>query len=412
MSTESTAKTELPIGRRVAQWRVRRRMTQQVLADRLGKSKSWMDKVERGVRTLDKYSTVQQIAQVLRVDPTELLGGEGGPPTPTAAGAAAEIDGLRAALASYDVFRLDTPARPPPTLDELWQRVAHAWSTYRHAHYPQLLRMLPGLLDTAQRRHATEPATAAEPLTQTYRITASALVKLGEADLAWLAADRAVTVASSAAAGDPLLAASAAVPLGQILRALQRHRLAMATSVAAAHRIAPQAGDHSRPQRQSVYGTLLLQAALAAAAIGDTAGTGELIRQAAQVADRVGDGHDHDHEQTAFGPVVVELARVVTAVDLGQPDQAVRRHDTIVTGPHWSQLPAEHRAAYLIDAARAYLHVGDIVAAGRTLVDADRVAPAEVRLRPAARTVVTEVARHGPESAGVARLATAIGLTW
>src|SRR5205807_9742759 len=46
---------ELPIGRRVAYWRGRRRMSQQVFADRLGKSKSWVDKVERGVR--DRKST-------------------------------------------------------------------------------------------------------------------------------------------------------------------------------------------------------------------------------------------------------------------------------------------------------------------------------------------------------------------
>ena len=39
---------ELPIGRRVAYWRGRRKMSQQVFADRLGKSKSWVDKVERG----------------------------------------------------------------------------------------------------------------------------------------------------------------------------------------------------------------------------------------------------------------------------------------------------------------------------------------------------------------------------
>ena len=41
---------ELPIGRRVAYWRGRRKMSQQVFADRLGKSRSWVDKVERGVR--------------------------------------------------------------------------------------------------------------------------------------------------------------------------------------------------------------------------------------------------------------------------------------------------------------------------------------------------------------------------
>lgn len=43
----------LPVGRRVAYWRGVRRMSQQVFADRLGKSKSWVDKIERGVWRLD-----------------------------------------------------------------------------------------------------------------------------------------------------------------------------------------------------------------------------------------------------------------------------------------------------------------------------------------------------------------------
>src|SRR5262249_3841662 len=67
---------ELPIGRRVAHWRGRRNMSQQVFADRLGKSKSWVDKVERGVRRLDKFSVVYEIADVLQVDVQLLLGKE------------------------------------------------------------------------------------------------------------------------------------------------------------------------------------------------------------------------------------------------------------------------------------------------------------------------------------------------
>lgn len=43
----------LPVGRRVAYWRGVRRMSQQVFADRLGRSKSWVDKIERGVWRLD-----------------------------------------------------------------------------------------------------------------------------------------------------------------------------------------------------------------------------------------------------------------------------------------------------------------------------------------------------------------------
>lgn len=46
---------ELPIGRRMAQLRIRRGMSQQVFADRLGRSKSWVEKVVRGVRTLTGY---------------------------------------------------------------------------------------------------------------------------------------------------------------------------------------------------------------------------------------------------------------------------------------------------------------------------------------------------------------------
>ena len=41
---------ESDVGGRVAYWRRPRRMSQQVFADRLRKSKSWVDKIERGVR--------------------------------------------------------------------------------------------------------------------------------------------------------------------------------------------------------------------------------------------------------------------------------------------------------------------------------------------------------------------------
>ena len=63
----------LPVGRRVAQWRVRRNMTQQQFADRLGKSKSWVDKVERGVRRLEQVSNLRMVAETLRIDLEVLL---------------------------------------------------------------------------------------------------------------------------------------------------------------------------------------------------------------------------------------------------------------------------------------------------------------------------------------------------
>ncbi|MFG1658524.1 helix-turn-helix domain-containing protein [Micromonospora chersina] len=386
---------ELPPGRRVAQWRVRRRMTQQMLADRLGKSKSWVDKVERGARALDRFSVIQDIARVLRVEPAALLGPVAGPP-PTAA--AVDLEPVRAALARYDVFRTGREARPATGPDEAARQVEHAWLTFQHAHYPHLVRLLPGLLDTVRRLPGERRP---EPLVEAYRLTSAVLVKLGEADLGWLAADRAVAVAGD----DPLLAATAAVPLAAALRSVGRPRLARTAALTAARRIAPAGVPAARP----VCGALLLQAALAAAAGGDDRSAAELLDRAAGLAARFGDVADP--YRTGFGPDLVEVTGVVAAVESGDAGEAVRRHETVVRRPGWQRLPVERRAAHLVDAARAYLQVGDVPRAGRVLVEADRIAPAEVRCRPVARTVIEGVARGGPAPAGVAELAALVGLT-
>ncbi|TNH27900.1 XRE family transcriptional regulator, partial [Micromonospora orduensis] len=159
----------------------------------------------------------------------------------------------------------------------------------------------------------------------------------------------------------------------------------------------------------AVAGTLLLQAALAAAGCGEHRRADELTDRAAGVAASLR-GYDDQH-RTSFGPVAVEMARVLLAAQRGDADAALIRHSTIVRREAWRRLPAEHRGAYLLDAARAYLHAGDLRGAARAVVDADSVAPAEVRWRPLARTLIAVVARAQPASAGVARLATLVGLT-
>ncbi|RGC67723.1 Helix-turn-helix domain protein [Micromonospora sp. MW-13] len=393
---------ELPIGRRVAQWRARRRMTQQMLADRLGKSKSWVDKVERGVRALDRFSVIQDLAEVLGVDTAALLGRDARPATSTGVEG---VDGVWAALACYDLSPAGRGWRPVVPVGELGRRVEHAWLAYQHACYPQLVRLVPDLLGDARSAHAAAGDEVAGLLVRVYRVTASVLVKLGEPDVAWLAADRAVTLA----AGDPVWAAVAAVPLGQALRGAGRGRLAMAATVAAAHRIARVVGYDASQEDLSLCGMLWVEAALAAASCGDAHSVAEWIGRAAEVAERVDGGQDR--HRSGFGPAAVQVARVAAAVGLGDGGEAVARHEEAVRMDGWRRLSVEHRAAHLVDAARAYLQVGDLLGAGRVLTEADRIAPAEVRLRPLARMVIAEVARGGPVPAGVAHLATAIGLT-
>jgi transcriptional regulator with XRE-family HTH domain len=396
---------DLPIGRRLARLRTRRQMTQQMLADRLGKSKSWVDKVERGVRTLDRYSVITEVATVLRVDPTLLLGRDTRRATGSGETVAAGVEGVRAALARYDTTPADPDAPTPTPARELAGRVGHAWLTYDHADYPGLLRALPGLLGDAQQTHAASgDCEATGLLVQAYRITASVLVKLGEADLGWLAADRAMAIAS----GDSPLSASAVVPLARALRALDRPRLALAVTLPAAHRITTHRPPHDTCDVLPLRGVLLLEAAHAAANCGDTNGVRDLLDQAAQIAARVNDADDP--HRTGFSPAAIVLAQITTAADLGDAHKAITGHAEVVASAQWRRLPVEHRAAYLLDIARAYLQVGDLLAAGRALVQADRTASAEIRLRPAARTVIADLTRGGVLPADVAAIARTVGL--
>ncbi|MFI9640661.1 helix-turn-helix domain-containing protein [Micromonospora sp. NPDC051925] len=394
----------LPVGRRVAYWRGRRKLSQQVFADRLGKSKSWVDKVERGVRTLDKVSTLQDIAAVLRIDTIVLLGRDIKPAD--VSGQVEGVERVREALSTYDIAVGRSTARGQVlSADRLARDVTHAWVTFQHARYPQVTGLLPGLLAAAQRVYADDPVAGRLVLVEAYRVTVSLLVKLGEVDLAWLAADRAMTTAT----GDAVLVATATVQLGQVLRASGRARSARSTALAAAYRIAPPDLDDGRVPELSLCGTLVVQAALAAARDGDDHATAELLDEAAGMAARVGDGHDH--YRTAFGPVAVDLARVAAALDLGNAGEAVAWHEKTTARDAWRWLPAEHRAAHLLDAARAYLHAGDPVNAGRALIAAEHTAPPEVRQRPVARSVLAQLAHDPQASAAIIQLAAALQVT-
>ena len=127
----------------------------------------------------------------------------------------------------------------------------------------------------------------------------------------------------------------------------------------------------------AVGGTLLLQAALAAAGCGEHRRAGELADRAAGIAASLR-GYVDEH-RTCFGPVVVDLVRVLLAAQRGDADEAVRRHVSVVRREGVAAAAGRDRGAYLLDAARAYLLVGDLRGAARTMVDADSVAPAEVR---------------------------------
>ena len=106
----------------------------------------------------------------------------------------------------------------------------------------------------------------------------------------------------------------------------------------------------------------------------------------------------------------MDLARVAAALDLGDAGEAVAWHEKATARDGWRWLPAEHRAAHLLDAARAYLHTGDPGNAARALLDAERDRPRR-DTPPAGRPrVLAQVARDPHAPATIIQLAAALGV--
>jgi len=271
-----------------------------------------------------------------------------------------------------------------PAVEQLRNRVDHLWLAFEAAAYEVVGRALPGVLLDGQRCHlAVRLPASAQVLSETYQITASTARKLGEFDLAWLAGDRGIAVAEETA--DPLLTATSAYRVANALLAMGRVDAAYALNVSIASRLEPSL--RTAPDR-SVYGTMLLQAAIAGARKGDNRGARDLIREAHDIAGLVGPARNDYH--TAFGPVNVGIHRVSAFVELGEGGTAVQAA-AVVAKEELIRLPRERRANHLVDVARGYSQWGKREQALTTLLDAEQLAPAEVRCRPMARATITDL---------------------
>ncbi len=107
--------------------------------------------------------------------------------------------------------------------------------------------------------------------------------------------------------------------------------------------------------------------------------------------------YDREHADlyAVFGPVNLAVHGVQIATELGEGREALRRADK--TDPR--RMPAvllERRSTLLIDIARAQHMQRDTAAAGETLIEAERIAPLEVRYSSAACGLLTELLSARP----------------
>src|SRR5918998_2772799 len=294
------------VGDRIAFYRRRRQLTQRVLAQLVGRSEDWLSKVERNERDVRRLDVLNELARALRVTVGDLLGQpvllEDEHPKDD------DVPAVRDALMSHRRLSqtlFGSRAVEAVAVESVARFSRHAWTNYKQGQLGRVVAALPNLIRSAQALEETAAPGDQRPWVASARIhhlAATTLVKFGEADLAWIAAERAMSAAERS--GDPLSLASAARAGAHALLAVGRFDDAVNLGQTASEWLAKEV-DQQDPAALSLAGMLYLRTAIAASLdLGDV-------------------------------PWVIEHGSQIDA----------------------SHLPAERSVAYQIDLARAYSYV-------------------------------------------------------
>ncbi|MGH3834510.1 MAG: helix-turn-helix domain-containing protein [Pseudonocardiaceae bacterium] len=345
---------ETTVGERVAFYRRRKGITQEVLAGLLGRSVEWLAQFERGAKELDRLSTIVGIADALGIEPVKLLPAAfttrrrelrdsviGTAPDSVAA--------IKAAMFRYNGSARvhGVPDRPPVGHGELAARINEAFVCSQTERWSRLGVLLPDLIaDAWQAAHTSTGELqhrACGQLSLVWRVTSGMLDRIGEKDLPWIAAER--DMAAAERSEDGLLVAGAAWRLAVVLRHNGHLQESIDVPVAAADALRPQLAQS--PQHASMYGALMLKGAVGAASVGDHVAVRDYLRECDRAATLTGDRNDF---WLAFGPTNVAIHRVWLATELGDPVDAIRQSAHVDETTLPSAL-AERRTSHLITVA-------------------------------------------------------------
>jgi transcriptional regulator with XRE-family HTH domain len=373
---------DLTIGERVAWYRRRRGLSQQVLANLVDRTEDWLNKVENNRIQLDRLSVITALARELDITLGDLLA------EPSLVEWSAEtgrrtVPELRKALLTYrQLIPTPTESEAQP-VDGLMTRVLAVWDAYQAARFGYTITALPGLisdLDIAVRQYdATERVRCQRLLALTYQAATGVLTKVGEADLACVSAQRGYDLAEQT--GERVVLASLTRSVTHALLAAGRFDDAVQVTSDASSLIEP-LGSRSSRAYISVYGTPFLTGAMAAARADDRSTVQGFLEEADEAARRL--RGDDNLVWTAFGPTNVAIHRVATAMELGDVQVAI----DLGTRIDVAQLPVERRVRHRLEVARAYSATGDRETALGMLLAAERDAPEQVQHHSLSRDLV------------------------
>jgi transcriptional regulator with XRE-family HTH domain len=368
--------TKLTIGERVAWYRRRRGLSQEVLAGLVGRTPDWLSKIENNRIELDRLSVIKSLADVLDVALGDLLA-EPSLLDWTSDTGLETVPALRSALMDYrGITALGAGGMDvePPDLSELRSETSGMWEEYQDSRFGLVTNRLPALLKHAQAAvyefEGKDQEEARHPLGLTYQLAATQLTKLGEADLAWIAAERGL--AAVRPTGDPVILGSMFRSVGHALNSTGRYQEAVRLTNDAANFLDHYMPD-ATPELLSVYGTLLLAGSVAAARASDAETARTFLSTADEAATRL--GRDANYLWTAFGPTNVAIHRVAAAGELGDVQVAIDLGPRVDTGA----MPMERRVRHALEVSRAYSSWNRQEEALATLLHAEQMAPEQVR---------------------------------
>jgi len=364
------ADSQFGIGERVAYYRRRRGLTQVTLAGLVGRSESWIEKIEHGRAALDRISVVRELATALDVSLHDLVPDDRRESEPSGKGSSLPV--LRDLVLSYRAinprFAVLDHDLTAPTPAELRAMVNQVWTAYQDSRFGYAVMRLNQALPLAYL--ATRTATnvdADRNLAYLYHVAASLLVKLGGLDLARLCADRGDIAAQET--GDPVTIASLQRGIAHTLLSNGQYKEA----VEVVREGVIDAADLRGAAGLSVTGTLMLVGATASARAGERAEAMTFLRHASRLADRL--GGDRNEVWTSFGPTNVAIHHVTVAADLGDAHHAV----TLGTSVDVTHISRERRTRHQLEVARALARVGRRDESIQTVLLAERNAPDQVR---------------------------------
>jgi transcriptional regulator with XRE-family HTH domain len=379
----------MTIGERVAWYRRRRGLSQEVLAGLVDRTTDWLSKVENGRANLDRISVVTALADALDVTVGDLLGE---PSVVQWPGSAPQrtVTLLRETLMDYASLTLALTDAEPMQLGELRTGVESAWSAYQSSRFGYATTVLPRLLagaHAASREAANDEdrREAERLLALTYHAAAATLGKVGEGEMGWIAADRGLAAAE--ASGDPKVVASLLRSVAHSMMLNGRHGPAAGVVSRATDRLT-RGEQPADPTWWSLLGSLYLTGAMAAARADQAGEARAFLARARQAGALL--GHDANYAWTAFGPTNVAVHDVSVALELG--DLQVALH--LAPQVDGRGLPVERRVRHLLEVARVYHLANKPDDAVRTMVQAEQDSPEQVRYHYIARELVTAWMRN------------------